>query len=73
MLLLSIWTRTSDRLLGMLKELACIIEDLRADSIREFEKLISVSCKGKITEYDLWSEMDGLQEVKLYMMNLQYI
>jgi hypothetical protein len=59
--------RTSDRLLGMLKERAIFLEDLRADSIREIEKLISDSCKDKITEYDLWTEMDGLQEVKLYL------
>ncbi len=41
--------------------------------IREIEKLITVSCRGKITEYDLWTEMDGLQEVKLYVRNLQHI
>jgi hypothetical protein len=57
----------------MLKERAFIIEDLRADSIREIEKLISDSCKGKITEYDLWKEMDGLQEVKLYLRTLRQI
>ena len=49
----------------MLKERASILEDLHADSIREIEKLIWNSCKGKIKEYDLWAEMDGLQEVKL--------
>ncbi len=54
--------RTSDRLLGMLKGRAFTIEDLRADSIREIEKLISDSCRGKIIEYDLWTEMDSLQE-----------
>ncbi len=64
---------TSDRLLGMLKGRAFIIEDLRADSIREIEKLISDSCRGKITEYDLQTEMDGLQEVKLYVRNLRHI
>ena len=65
--------RTSDRHLGMLKERAFIIEDLRADSIWKIEKLISDSCRGKITEYDLWTEMDGLQEVKLYVRNLRHI
>jgi hypothetical protein len=65
--------RTSDRLLGMLKERAFIIEDLRADSIREIEKLISDSCRGKITEYDLWTGMDGLQEVKVYVRTLRHI
>jgi len=49
----------------MLKERAFILEDLHADSIWEIGKFISDSCKGKIKEYDLWTEMDGLQEVKL--------
>jgi hypothetical protein len=65
--------RTSNCLLGMLKERAFILEDLHADSIREIEKLISDSCKGKIREYDLWTEMDGLQEVKLYLRTLRQI
>jgi hypothetical protein len=65
--------RTSDCLLGMLKERAFVLEDLHADSIPEIEKLISDSCKGKITEYDLWTEMDGLQEVKLYLRTLRQI
>jgi hypothetical protein len=63
--------RTSDCLLGMLKERAFILEDLHADSIWEIEKLKSDSCKGKIREYDLWTEMDGLQEVKLYLTSLR--
>ncbi len=41
--------------------------------IRKIEKLITDSCRGKITEYDLWTEMDGLQEVKLYVRNLRHI
>ncbi len=57
----------------MLKELAFIIEDLRADSILEIKKLISDSCRGKITESDLRTEMVGLQEVKLIVRNLQHI
>jgi hypothetical protein len=40
---------------------------------KEIEKLITNSCRGKITEYDLWTEMDGLQEVKLYVRNLRRI
>ncbi len=57
----------------MLKEQAFIIKDLGADSIWEIEKLISDSCRGKITEYDLWTEMDGLHKVKLYVRNLRHI
>ena len=51
----------------MLEERAFTVKDLHAHSIRKIEKLISDSCRGKITEYDLWTEMDGLQEVKLYL------
>jgi len=57
----------------MLKERAFILEDLHADSIWEIGKFISDSCKGKIKEYDLWTEMDGLQEVKLYLRTLRQI
>jgi hypothetical protein len=35
----------------MLKELAFIVKDLCADSIRGIKKMISDSCRGKITEY----------------------
>ena len=45
--------RTSDCLLGMLKERAFIVKELHADSIWENEKLKSDSCRGKITEFDL--------------------
>ena len=36
---------------------------------------MSDSCRGKITEHDLWTEleMDGLQEVKLYLRTLRQI
>jgi len=40
---------------------------------KEIEKLITNSCRGKITEYDLWTEMDDLQEVKLYVRILRRI
>ena len=35
--------------------------------------MISDSCKGKFTEYDLWTGMDGLQEVKVYVWTLRHI
>ncbi len=31
------------------------------------------SCKGKITEHDLWAEMDCLRELKFDTRNLQHI
>ena len=40
--------RTSDCLLGMLKERAFILEDIHADSILEIEKLISDSCRLRV-------------------------
>jgi len=42
--------RTSDRLVGMIKTRFCD-EDIRADSIREIEKMISDSCSSKNTEH----------------------
>ena len=48
--------RTSDRLIAMIKTRAFVIEDIRADSIREIEKIISDSCRSKITELDHCSE-----------------
>ena len=58
----------------MLKERAVIIEGNCGRKLRkEIEKLITNSCRGKITEYDLWTEMDGLQEVKLYVRILRRI
>ncbi len=43
--------RASGGLLGMPKESAFIVEDLRADCIREIEKLIPESCRGKNTYF----------------------
>ena len=65
--------RTSDRLIGMIKTRAFVIEDIRADSIREIEKMISDSCRSKITEHDLWREIDGVQDVKVYLRSLPEI
>jgi hypothetical protein len=65
--------RTSDRLIAMIKTRAFVIEDIRADSIREIEKMISDSCSSKITEHDLWREIDGVQEVKVYSRSLREI
>ena len=65
--------RTSDRLIGMIKTRAFVIEDIRADSIREIEKMISDSCSSKITEHDLWREIDGVQDVKVYLRSLREI
>ena len=51
----------------MIKTRAFFIEDIRADSIREIEKMISDSCHSKITEHDLWREIDGVQDVKVFL------
>ncbi len=59
--------RTSDRLIGSMKARAFIIEDIRADSIRNIEKLISDSCRRKITELNMWREIDGVQEMVFYL------
>ena len=57
----------------MIKTRAFVIEDIRADSIREIEKMISYSCRSKITEHDLWREIDGVQDVKVYSRSLREI
>ena len=49
---------------------AFVIEDIRADSIREIEKMISYSCCSKLSEHDLWREIDGVQDVKVYLSPL---
>ncbi len=53
----------SDRLIRMIKERAFVVEDIRAGSIWEIEKMITDTCSTKIKEYDLWTETDGLQGV----------
>ena len=65
--------RTSDRLLAMLKRRDFVIEDIRAETIRELETLISDCSKSKISEYDLWTQGDGKQEVKVYLRSLKQI
>ena len=65
--------KTSDRLIGMIKHRAFVIEDINADSIRELEKMISDTSKSKISEFDLWKKIDGKQEVKGYLRSLQRI
>ena len=50
-----------------------MIEDIRADTIRELETLISDCSRSKISEYDLWTKADGKQEVKAYLRSLKLI
>ncbi len=50
-----------------------MIEDIRAETIRELEALISDCSRSKISEYDLWTKADGKQEVKAYLRNLKVI
>jgi hypothetical protein len=65
--------RTSDRLLAMLKRRDFVIEDIRSETIRELETLISDCSRSKISEYDLWTQGDGKQEVKVYLRSLKQI
>jgi hypothetical protein len=65
--------RTSNRLTAMIKQRAFVIEDIRADTIREIEKMITDSSSSKILEYDLSRESDGVQEVKVYLRSLRHI
>ena len=65
--------KTSDRLICMIKRRDFVIEDIRAETIRELETLISDCSRSKISEYDLWTKADGKQEVKAYLRNLKVI
>jgi hypothetical protein len=62
-------------LIGMIKQRAFVIKDIRAETIREIEEMISDSSSSKILEYDLWRESDGVQdsEVKVYLKLLRQI
>ncbi len=62
---------TSDRLISMIKRRDFVIEDIRAETIREQETLISDCSRCKISQYDLWTKVDGKQEVKAYLMTLK--
>ncbi len=61
----------------MIKRRAFVIEDLHAESIPAIEKMITDSSASKISEFDnnfnLWSKIDGKQEVKAYLRSLRYI
>ncbi len=57
----------------MIKERAFVVEDILAGSIWEIEKMITDACSTRIKEYDLWTETDGLQEVKVYLRLLREI
>ncbi len=65
--------RVSDRLIRMINRHAFIIEDLYADSIREIERMITDSSASKISEFDLWRKIDGIQDVKIYLRLLPHI
>ena len=65
--------KTCDRLLAMLKRRDFVIEDIRAETIRELETLISDCSRSKISEYDFWTKGDGKQEVKAYLRSLKHI
>jgi hypothetical protein len=65
--------KTSDRLFAMLKRRDFVVEDIHAETIRELETLISDCSRSKISEYDLWTQGDGKQEVKAYLRSLKQI
>ncbi len=63
--------KTSDRLISMIKRRDFVIEDIRAETIRELETLISDCRRFKISQYDLWTKADGKHEVKAYSRTLK--
>ena len=63
----------ANRLNGMIKQRAFVIEDIRSDIIPEIEKMISDSSSSKMFGYDLSRECDsnGVQEVEVYLRLLR--
>ena len=57
----------------MIKRRDFVIEDIRAETIRELETLVSDCSRSKISEYNLWTKADGKQEVKAYLRSLKQI
>jgi hypothetical protein len=64
-------------IIGMIKQRAFVIKDIRAETIREIEEMITISdsSSSKLLEYELWRESDGVQdwEVKVYFRLLRQI
>ncbi len=65
--------RASHRLIRMIKQRAFIIEDLHADYMREIEKIITDSSASKISEFNLWRKIDGMQDVQVCVRVLLHI
>ena len=59
--------KTSDCLISMIKRRDFVIEDSRAETIRELETLVSDCSRCKISQYDLWTKANGKQKVKADM------
>ena len=57
----------------MLRRDDFVREDIRAETIRELEKIVATSSGSKIDEYNFWTKDDGKQEVKLYLRSLKQI
>ncbi len=63
--------KTSDCLISMIKRRHFVIEDIRAEIIRELETLNSDCSRCKISQHDLWTKADDKQEVKSYLWSLK--
>jgi hypothetical protein len=63
--------KTSDRLISMIKRRDFVIDDIRAETIRELETLFSDCSRCKISPYDLWTKADCKKEVKAYLRPLK--
>jgi hypothetical protein len=64
--------KTSDSLISMIKRRDFVIEDIRAETIRELETLISDYSRCKISQYNIWTKAYGKQEVKAYLRKILY-
>ncbi len=50
-----------------------VLEEIRAETIRELEKIVATSSGSKIYEYDFWTKDNGKQKVKLDLRSLRQI
>ncbi len=55
----------------MIKRRDFVIEDIRVETTRELETLISDCSRCKISQYDLWTKADDKQEVKACLRSLK--
>ena len=57
----------------MIKRRDFVIENIRAETIRELETVISDCSRSKLPEYDLWTKADGKQRANVFLRSPKQI